>query len=412
MFRRIRNSRGPDNALHRIGNSSASGAEQFDLPRGVRVILVSPLPPPVGGLSVWTQEYLRASQSSPFSVTLVNTSPGGSQVNTKSRVRLHRVAQMVASIRDLASGAKEADVAHICTTWFWSLLREGAFARVCRWRSVVPVLHVHASTEVATSVRRLSGRKRRVLQRWLRPFAAVLVLTEELRLVLAEALPDHRVTVVPNWVDTESFRPPGPGEVDEGRTLGVLRVLFVGRLSVDKGFVELADAVCETDGIELTSIGDRPAKASESDQLAVDDALARLSTSGRHRNVPLVRREDIAEVFRSADVFVLPSWSEGMPISLLEAMATGLPGVITPVGAMGDLATSSVDEPFGLVVPVQQAAALTDALMVLRDDPVMRGRLGERGRRLVQEQFSADVVMSTLDAVYSSLVQEAANAKR
>lgn len=372
-----------------------------------RVVLVSPLPPPLSGLTVWTDEFLRAATVG-LDVAVVDISPGGSQVNTRSRIRLRRVQQMFTSMRELRRSLPGNDIAHLCTSWFFSLIRDGIFARLARRAGVVPVLHVHASTDVAASVAGLSSLERLALKRLLRPFGAIVVLTADLRDLLTAALPHQRVVVVPNGVDTTRFSPAPSRETLPGVPVSVL---FVGRLSVDKGICELAEAVIANPSVRLTTIGDRPASDDPRKESAVQAALDALDASGRHTHFANVGRDAIADHYRHADMFVLPSHREGMPVALLEAMASGLPCVITPVGAMTDIVTAA-PEAFTMVVSVGDVSGLTAALHTLATDAALRLQLGSAARRIAVSRFSSAASMLEMLSLYSDLTAESRRGRR
>lgn len=357
---------------------------------------------------MWTEEFLRAAATDELDVALVDISPGGSQVNTRSGFRVRRVQQMFTSMRELRRLLPGNDIAHLCTSWFFSLVREGLFARLARRAGVVPVLHVHASTDVAVSVAGLSPRKRVGLNWWLKPFGAIVVLTDDLRLLLATALPSQRVVVVPNGVDTIRF---SPALVKEARPDADVSVLFVGRLSVEKGICELAEAVAANPSVRLTTIGDRPASYDSKESLAVDAALETLNATGRHAHFPSVGRGEIADHYRQADVFVLPSHREGMPVSLLEAMASGLPCVLTPVGAITDM-VAAAPEPFAILIDVRDASGLTAALRTVVTDTALRLELGSAARRFAVSRFSSAVAMSEMHSLYVDLTNESRSSAR
>jgi glycosyltransferase involved in cell wall biosynthesis len=161
-------------------------------------------------------------------------------------------------------------------------------------------------------------------------------------------------------------------------------ILMVGRLVREKGYPELLDAMRRVDA-ELWAVGDRLV----SDHARGIDSHRRVAEADpllRDRVRFLGYRPDVAGLMRAADIFVLPSHREGMPRSIVEAMLSGLPVVATEVRGSNE---EVVDGVTGLLVPVDDARALADALNALVADPPRRNAFGaaglERARRLHDE---------------------------
>ncbi len=111
-------------------------------------------------------------------------------------------------------------------------------------------------------------------------------------------------------------------------------------------------------------------------------------------------RDEVFRLYHEADVFVLPTWREGFPNVVIEAMAAALPVVSTPVGAIPEAVE---DGRSGLLVPVRDAAALEAALRRLIDDPAARLAMGARGRARVESTFSFEAVVARLAAIYREI---------
>jgi glycosyltransferase involved in cell wall biosynthesis len=107
----------------------------------------------------------------------------------------------------------------------------------------------------------------------------------------------------------------------------------------------------------------------------------------------------VPQLLAESDVFVLSSRSEGFPVSILEAMAAGLPVVASDVGGVSE---AVVDDETGLLVPPGDAAALAAALERLARDPDLAARLGDAGFRRLRERFSWDAILKRWEQVYAA----------
>ena len=157
-----------------------------------------------------------------------------------------------------------------------------------------------------------------------------------------------------------------------------LNLLAVGRLSREKGFALLIDAVAQlrTEGVSLNLrlVGDGPLRSDL--EAASRDISECVTLTGELP--PAAVREELGR----ADIFCLPSFSEGLPVSIMEAMAAGVPVVTTWVAGIPELAENGVT---ALAVPPARADALADALRTLSADPALRQRLAEAARHRVEQ---------------------------
>lgn len=214
-------------------------------------------------------------------------------------------------------------------------------------------------------------------------------------------VPEPRLALVPNGVDAARYRP-GPRTGALRAALGIdddrLLVGSVARLLPVKNHALLLEAFARAHRAAprsaprsaLVLVGNG---ALEPSLRALADALG----VGEHVHFTGFSHH-VDEVLRDLDVFVLSSDSEGMPVSVLEAMATGLPVLATAVGSVPHL----LDEGrCGVLVPPRDVEAMTGALAgLLAGDPVRRRELGAAARRRAVEHFSEEAMVSTYERAY------------
>ena len=174
-------------------------------------------------------------------------------------------------------------------------------------------------------------------------------------------------------------------------------ILSLGRIGKRKGSFDLLDAAArvadKVSDLRLLYGGDGDADAA---RLHADTVgmQARLSLLG------WVGPQERERYLNSAYIYALPSYNEGLPMSVLEAMAAGMPILSTPVGGIPEAVTDGVE---GFLVPPGDVAALADRLQQLLQDDVLAARMGTAARRKVEQCFSSQAVLPRLQTMYQEL---------
>lgn len=238
---------------------------------------------------------------------------------------------------------------------------------------------------------------------WRRSHAVVANSTGLQALALRTA-PELPIAVIPNGVDSGRFSPAPP---DPTPPRSPLRLLFVGRLSFQKGVDTLLRALARIGGSELRLmlVGDGPERASLEAQARAAGLAGQVRFSGWQE------RAALPEIYRAADCFVFPSRDEGMPNALLEAMATGLPLIASRIAGNEELVLPGVN---GLLVPADDVEALADALRKLLADPSARAEMGRASRRRALAEYgwrsSAQAYLALLESLSSGVVSQSSAA--
>ncbi|MFL6675156.1 MAG: TIGR03088 family PEP-CTERM/XrtA system glycosyltransferase [Massilia sp.] len=225
------------------------------------------------------------------------------------------------------------------------------------------------------------------LQNWLRTVVGV---------------PDAKNLLIDNGVDTDAFQPvaeaaPPPQWPD---LAGCFVIGTVGRVQDVKDHAGLVDAFIalrerlpeQSERLRLVIVGDGPLRPA---------LLEKVNAAGLQQVVHLPgARNDIAAVMRAFSVFALSSIAEGTPVTLLEAMASGLPVASTRVGGIPDLV---VDNGTGLLVPARDAQAMAGALAAYATQPELLRSHGEAARRRIESRYSIGAMLTSYLALYDRL---------
>jgi len=297
---------------------------------------------------------------------------------------LRRIPRFVSELR-----RRRPAIVHFHLTWPLACQYALAGAYIARVPSVVATVQLYVDVDLS---RRAMWQQRMLTHAVDRYFA----VSHDLRRRLTNELawPDRKIEVVHNAVFTRGAAEAAPAGLRAelvGDSPAAL-VLVPARLHEQKGHRYLLEAAAELPGVHFALAGDGPERAGLEAQARHLGLEARVSFLGY--------RDDVDALLSVCDLVVLPSLYEGLPVSLLEAMAARVPVIATRIGGTDELVTSGRT---GLLVEPRDPAALAGAIRSLLDDPARAAQLADRAFHVVQEQFSAEATSGRVNEVYRQL---------
>lgn len=362
--------------------------------RRLQVVLVGSAAPARGGIPSFVDALVADTElAERVGITLVNTSR-----RAERRAGTLTGGNLLNAVVDTwrtYRAARRSDVVHLQTALLPTLplLRALAVCAAGRLAGAAVVCHIHSaqlntSRESALAEVGSSGRLLRLLPRLA---DRLVTVSDHGTAIMAELCPGVPVTTVHNAVDVAAF-PVADPDVEPPR------IVYVGTLTYRKGLVDLGEALDL-----LAERGLRPPVevVGGSNEVGEAEALEvrRAATAGRGdlRFHGSLSAEEVKDQLTKGSLFTLPSHEEGQPIAILEAMAAGLPVVVTSIGANPDVVRDGVE---GLLVPPRNPQRLADALERLLRDPEERRRLGAAARARALDGFDRRVLRDRLVEEY------------
>jgi len=338
-----------------------------------------------GGIASVVRAYQAAGFLGRWSVRYLTSTRAGSLPQKAGAAAATCAALVGLAVRE------RLGIVHVHSSSRSSFARKSIFLAIARAGGAVTLFHLH-SGEFERFVHGAGPLLRWWVCRTLARSTGVIVLSESWRQAIHDLVPSARIVVIPNPVEIPAVAPAPPAECR--------RLLFLGRADRKKGVFVLVDAVArlvpEFPDLTLVVAGDGDLRAlrSHGERAGLGERLEVLGWIDPER-----RQEEL----RRAAAFVLPSYGEGLPMALLEAMAAGRPVVATRVGGIPEVVGHEQE---GLLVEPGDVPGLTSTLRRLLADAALRGRLGRQARDKVAAGYSREIVLDSLSRLYERLGRE------
>lgn len=346
----------------------------------MKIMLVSALPPPAGGIAVWTERYLEYCKKWAINVELVNialTGLRGKKINDRTSL-VDEFTRTLRVLRDMNRKLDETNpsVVHMNTSCGpFGIFRDLLCVKAAKKRRVPIILHFHCNVE-----NRVHGKAGMwALNKMIGMASKVLVLNSTSK-SFVEPYSKTIPLIVPNFINGDFLTD------DHIIRKEIREIVFVGHVQITKGCREILEVAAKMPDIHFTLIG------------PVADEIATIPCPD---NVYLAGPKEPNEVkwyLQKADLFLLPSYTEGFSLSLTEAMSTGVPAIATDVGANKDM----LEDKGGVIIPVRDADAIVKSIIELMDTN-RRQQMSEWEIRKVRTYYLTETVMEQLINIYHSV---------
>ena len=351
-----------------------------------RICLVAPLPPPYGGIARWTQILTaHARRTGRADLQVVDTAPRWRELHDLRPWRrwllggLHGLALLGQVAWRLLRGCR---VLHLTTSGQLAVHRDILMLRLARALGVRSLYHLRFGRipELATA----DAPEWRRLVKALRLATTTLAIDQQTERTLRAHLPNLDLRLIPNCADVEALPTPAPLGGDPPTAL------FLGWVIPAKGIEELLQAWTALGEARWKLVIAGPVEPAYHQDLAARYPLGGVAFTGA------LPHGEAMETLAQADLFVLPSHTEGFPNVIAEAMALGRPILTTAVGAIPEMLEGGC----GRVVPPREVPALQSALRDLMDDAALRESMGRAALAKLQRDYALDAVFARLLALW------------
>ena len=350
----------------------------------MKVLLVSPLPPPKGGIATWTERFVEYSKQNGLICEVVNTAVTGKRaVSFSSQKKL--LSEAVRTLRILKDYRTKLryfapDIIHINTSCSPMGIVRDYLCMILTKRKSKIILHCRCTIED-----QLNGSKwgKRFFSKAAKRADKVFVLND-VSVQYVRRTSGVEAVKVPNYINKEYIRNTTKPIKDK-----IERLVYTGHIMRSKGVDEIISAAPKFPDKKFVLAG------IISDEYRDYELPPNVVMTGN------LEASEVREQLDMADVFLFPSYTEGFSNSLAEAMARGLPVITTKVGANVDM----LEERGGVYVPVGNVDAIVEEIQRL-ESPENRWAMSEWNVQKVKNNYCIEPVMEHLEALYKDVMKQ------
>lgn len=372
----------------------------------LKVLLVSPLPPPVGGIASWTVNVLNYyNQSSKENIELALCDSSNKERRITSRSYFTRIySGIINSLKTFNKVKKNLkhnpDVIHLVSSSSYSLLKDLLIIRLARRKNIATVTHWRFG-RIPDLATRNNWEYKLLCHVIKKSTHSIVIDSKSFNLLKEKGFTN--VLNVPNPIADEL------GLIAETifhelKPRIANHLLFVGHVVTQKGIYELVEACKNSDKkIRLTIIGPYEEE--------VKQRLLTISENSKKGSwlefLGALDKEEVLKHMKEHPILVLPSYTEGFPNVVLEAMAMGCAVIGTNVGAIPEMLDIGSETPSGICVPHGNTLALEEAINELIERPEIIQEFGRNGIRKVLDYYSMKVIFSKYCEVWNISLRKA-----
>ncbi len=348
-----------------------------------RILLISPIPPPTGGIASWTIRYLKWAKTRELCVEVVNIALSGRRIggNNEKRDIFDEIFRTIRILNNLRTRIRffKPNIVHLNTSCGkYGIIRDYLCGIIVKLNGLQLVVHYRCNIRDQIGARIL---QKLVLVK-LSELADVNLVLNKSSSKYLDSISWKRSIILPNFIEAADI-------INEPKIINanVQNIVFIGNVDKEKGVKEILEVAKYFPEIKFTLIG---------------KVLLEIEPSQQSENVIFmgpVGNDEVINHLRSADIFLFPTYTEGFSNALLEAMAAGLPIITTPVGANEDM----IEKSGGVLVQVANIHDIVTAITLLKSEE-LRERMSAWNTSKVKSFYNINSVMEKIIKIYDELL--------
>lgn len=344
----------------------------------MKILLISPLPPPAGGIATWTELYINSNEVKNNYVQVVDTSVKGNRVGNfvkKSlKDEIKRTLSIYSEIKNSLSNDK-FDIAHFNTSCSkLGMVRDFLCARKVKGKVKKLIIHCHCDTSYM-----VNGRFAEYFFKKLCKLGDIVFCLNKASQNHIKEVASKNSIIIPNFFDVKALK----NILDKIISEKINTVIFVGHIIKTKGCDDIIVVAKQLPDITFKLIGH------------LSDEIKEMTYTGNVKFVGEMSKENVIKQMHAADVLLFPTHTEGFPYVVLEAMACGLPVISTPVGAIPDM----IGDKGGAYISINDVNGIIKAIADIQNKDV-RAAMSQWNINKVKSSYLTDVVLKRIFSLY------------
>lgn len=374
----------------------------------IHILMIGPGTSDIGGVTTFVHFILNSAYlNQRFIITHMDTARGPQNQSTAGRLSVLNLSFMLQQIFKLCKilVIEKPQIVHLNVTAGLSFWKSIIFIIISRIFHAKAIAHIHGG-DFNRFYDTSGNTKRKLISRTLALADVMVVLSGWWRAYIERILPKNtEVEVIPNAPDESFFYSLESDQTADGKDGNT--ILFVGSIGKRKGIFDILSAIPIVvkgwDAARFIFLGEEEIAGEKENVLQTcreNNLLDHVRFAG------WVTGDEKRKYYQQADIFILPSYAENLPFSLLEAMAVGLPVVTTPVGGIPELVEDGRN---GFLIRPGNYQDLAESTLRLLKNSQLREELGRNARLRIQQQYSPRRIEEQWETLYVELLKPLKN---